>query len=89
MTNGTNGHHCDHTAAPPLPAVRLVSRNHALAQAELDNLDSAIAELDTAIAERNAAAALYNDADRKVRVIEEQCRLLRLAVRLQLGGACS
>ncbi len=89
-----NGHHVQPagpapTPAPPLPqvaAVKLTPRNHFLAAAELDTLDSAIAELDAAIAERTAAATLYDDADRKVRIIEERCRLLRLAVQVQLAA---
>ena len=82
--NGRNGR-----SPAPLPAtlaVKLTPRNQALAAAELDNLDSAITELDAAIAERTAAATLYDDADRKVRVAEERCRLLRLAVQVQLAA---
>ena len=82
-----NGHTPAPVLAPSIKAVRLIPRNELLAQAELDNYDTAIAELDAAIAERMAAATLYDDADRKVRVIEERCRLLRLAVRLQLAVA--
>ena len=85
-----NGTKTGHTAAllPAVQAVKLLPRGYLIAQAELDNLDTAITELDAAIAERIAAATLYDDADRKVRVAEERCRLLRLAVQLQLvGGA--
>ena len=71
---------------PAIAAVKLTTRNQALATAELDNLDTVIAELDAALAERTAAATLYDDADRKVRVIEERCRLLRLAMQVQLAG---
>ncbi len=89
-TNGKSVHSNGHAPTPtPLPAVaaaKLTRRNQALAVAELDNLDTAIADLDAAIAERTAAATLYDDADRKVRVIEERCRLLRLAVQVQLAG---
>ena len=80
-----------HTPTPVLPgsiqAVRLIPREHSLAQAELDNLDSAIAELDAALAERVAAAAMYDDIDRRVRVAEERCRLLRLAVQVHVAPA--
>ena len=92
--NGRNGNangraHTDTHTQTPLPAiaaVKLTTRNQALSAAELDNLDSAIAELDVALAERAAAASLYDDTDRKVRVIEERCRLLRLAVQVQLAA---
>ena len=92
MKTTTNGRQNDHDTipAPAFPqhiqAVRLTPRNYLLAAAELDLLDTAITELDAALAERNAAATLYDDADRKVRVIEERCRLLRLAVQVQLAG---
>ena len=86
MKNGTNGHRNGHTSTPPLPAVRLLTRNQALAQAELDNYDTAIGELDAALADVAAARGLLAAALRRAVVAQERCELLRLAVRLQLGA---
>ena len=51
------------------------------AGALLDDYDTAIAALDHALNERNAAAALWDDADRRVRIILERCQLAKLALK--------
>ena len=83
-----NGTKTGHTAAllPAVQAVKLLPRGYLIAQAELDNLDTAIAELDAALAEWNAAVELLAQADRKVRITQERCQLLKLAITLQITG---
>ena len=65
--------------------VSLTPRRVLLAEAELDNLDTAIADLDAALVERAVAQQLMADADRKVRVAQDRCQLLKLAIRVQLA----
>ena len=65
--------------------VSLTPRRVLLAEAELDNLDTAVADLDAALAERTVAQQLLGEADRRVRVAHERCQLLKLAIRMQFA----
>ncbi len=86
-TSGKNGHTATAPAFPQhITAVRLIPREHYLALAELDNWDTEIATLYQALRDKEAAAALLADADRRVRVATERCRLLRAAIAVQIAG---
>ena len=54
--------------------------------AALDDYDTAITALDAALADWDAAGALFDESDRRYRVVVERCRLARLAVQVQIAG---
>ena len=91
--NNRPAHGNGHAAATVLPpsitaiaAVKLTSRNQALAGAELDQWDDELAALDRALRDKEAAAALLADASRRVELARERCRLLRAAIAVQLAA---
>ncbi len=90
-TNGTTNH-TPAVSAPALAfpqhitAVRLIPRQHHLAMAELDGWDDALATLNAALRDRAAARELLSDADRKVELARERCRLHRAAIAVQLAA---
>ena len=93
MKTTTNGRQNDHDTipAPSFPqhiaAVRLTPREYELALAELDNWDSEIATLSQALKDQAVARDLLADASRRVEMARERCRLLRVAIAVQLAGA--
>lgn len=51
----------------------------------LDELDDLIATLDGALADQTAARIVIADAERRVAVLKERCRLHRAPVQVTLG----
>ena len=92
MRNGTNAHTARALPVPVLQfnlsgqLVPVVRDEPDPTLAALNDYDDAIAVLDAALADRDAAGALFDESDRRYRVVVERCRLARLAVQVQIAG---